>query len=102
MLTSARSELDLVRARTIKSPAAFADACSVYCAVDASDSRMRRAMILRVLDETYARRTSCSRTRPLGPDPAGGAGSKPRAAANRRARGLQKSEGARAESAEGA
>ncbi len=53
----------------------------MYCAVDASDSRMRRAMVWRVVDKraseeriacdaSNAFRTSRSSTRPPGPEPA--------------------------------
>ena len=37
----------LILARSARRPVASAEACKVYCAVDASDSRIRRAIVAR-------------------------------------------------------
>ena len=85
MLMSAVPADAFSRARITSNPAASADAFKVYCAVVASDSRMRRAMVSRNRERgaafaccrgraSYSLRTSSSRIRPPGPEPAIDAG----------------------------
>src|ERR1019366_6590860 len=49
VISGAPAEL-LTRLRNARSPLASAEECNVYCAVAASDSRMRRAIFSRMLD----------------------------------------------------
>src|SRR5690242_8002462 len=56
----------LMRARRASKPAAPAEAFKVYCAVEANDSRMRRAILSRILDGRVARGTGATGAGVLG------------------------------------
>ena len=57
MLMSGRPLDAFTLARTNSSPPALAEAFKVYCAVDASDSRMRRAIFSRMVEIFGSRRS---------------------------------------------
>src|SRR5438046_9145324 len=55
ILIAGRAGEDLIRARRASKPAASAEAFRVYCAVVDKDSRMRRAILSRMLEGRGAR-----------------------------------------------